>query len=145
MTRVTACCGALESGLVRMPSILATAVSRAALLVALEGVVLLVVGVAYAVEGVRGQALTRTGAELGALLVTLTGLGLLLVARGLLRRRRWAHAPAVAVQLVTVLTAFSLMRTPLVGVATAALLVAVAVVYLLFTAQARAELVPPRS
>ncbi len=128
-----------------MPSILATAVSRAALLVAMEGVVLLVVGAGYAVAGVRGQALTRTGAELGALLVALAGIGLLLVARGLRRRRRWAHAPAVAVQLVTVLTAFSLMRTPLVAVATAALLVAVVVVYLLFTASARAELVPPRT
>lgn len=126
-----------------LPEPLASPVGRAAVLVALEGVVLLVFGAVYAVAGVRGQAETRVGAELGALLVGLAGVGLLLVARGLLRRRRWARSPAVAVQLVTLLTAFSLMSTPLAGAATVALLLAVVVVYLLFTGPARAELDPP--
>jgi peptidoglycan/LPS O-acetylase OafA/YrhL len=115
-------------------------VDRAALVVALEGLLLVAFAAAYAVEGLRGEALSRPGAELGAALVGGAGVGLLLAARGLHRRRTWARGPAVAVQLVALLTAFSLMSTPLAGPATVAVVVAAVVVYLLFTAEARAEL-----
>ena len=126
-----------------MPPVLSSPLSRAALLVALEGLALVVLGVVYAVAGLRGDAESRTGAELGALLIAGSGALLLLVARGLHRRRGWARSPAVAVQLLAFLTGLSLTPT---GVAPAAFLtmaVAATVLYALFSGQAREELEPP--
>jgi hypothetical protein len=76
--------------------------ARAAVLVAVEAVVLVGLGVAALVAALAGDPETRSGATVGALLVGLSGAALLLVARGLQRRSRAARAPAVVVQLLAV-------------------------------------------
>ena len=135
--------GGLVSGAVRMPSVLSSALTRAALLVALEGVVLVVLGLTYAVAGLRADAESRVGAELGALLIVGSGVLLLLVARGLHRRRGWARSPAVAVQLLTFLTGLSLAPTGIAPAAFVAMAVSAVVLYSLLSSQARAELERP--
>ena len=131
------------SSAVRRPAALTSALTRAALLVALEGVVLVVLGLVYAVAGLRADAESRVGAELGALLIAGSGALLLLVARGLHRRRRWAFAPAVAVQLLTFLTGLSLAPTGIAPAAFVAMAVSAVALYSLFSGEARAEIVPP--
>jgi hypothetical protein len=126
-----------------LASALAPPVTRAALLVALEGLVLVVLGIVYGVAGLRGGARSVAGAELGAALIVGAGVLLLLVARGLQRRRGWARSPAVAVQLLTFLTGLSLVPTGIAPAAFAAMALGGTVTYLLFTAAARAELDRP--
>ena len=128
---------------VPLPPAFASPVTRAAGLVVVEGVVLIGLGVVYAVAGVRGDARSLAGAELGAALVVGSGVLLLLVARGLRRRRGWARSPAVAVQLLTFLTGLSLLPTGIAPAAFVAMVLAATVVYLLFTGPARAELDRP--
>jgi hypothetical protein len=118
-------------------------VDRAALLVALEALVLVGLGVAYAVAGLRGQAESRVGALLGAALVVGSGMVLLPVVHGLRRRQGWARSPAVAVQLLTFLTGLSLAPTGIAPAAFAAMVLSGTVVYLLFTPAARLELDRP--
>ena len=120
---------------------LSSAVVRAALLVALEAVALLVVAVVYAVTGLRGDAESVAGTEVGAVLLAAGGVLLLLVARGLVRRHRRAFAPAVAVQLLAGLTAFSLIQT-LPAAAAVVLLVAAVALYQLVTPEARQDFGP---
>ena len=112
------------------------------MLVAVEGVALIAFGVVYAVAGLRADAESRFGAELGALLIAGSGVLLLLVARGLNRRRGWARSPAVAVQLLAFLTGLSLAPTGVAPAAFATMALAAVVLYSLFTSQARAELEP---
>jgi len=119
-----------------------SAVVRAALLVALEAVALLVAAVVYAVAGLRGDAASVAGSEVGALLLALGGVLLLVVARGLARRHRRAFAPAVAVQLIAGLTAFSLLEA-LRGLALATLLVTGVALYQLVTPESRRAFGPP--
>jgi len=90
---------------------LGSADGRAALLVALEGVALVVVAVVYAVRGLTAEAASVAGSEVGALLMAAAGGLLVLVARGLAQQRAWARSPAVVVQLLLGLTAFSLLQT----------------------------------
>ena len=111
---------------------------RAALLVAVEGAVLVVLGAAYAVSALRGDAATLPGALVGAGLLVVGGLLLALVARGLLARRDAARAPAIAVQLLLALTGASFVTAlPLSSVI--ALVLAAAVLQALASKQARAE------
>lgn len=77
---------------------------------ALEGVGLVVLGVVYAVAGLLGEPEDRLGSELGAVLAVVVGLALLLVARGLDRRRLWARSPAVVVQLFALPVGYSLAQ-----------------------------------
>ena len=111
--------------------------TRAALLVALEGAVLGVLGVLYAVSALRGGAATLGGALVGAGLLVGGGALLLLVARGLHRRREAARAPAIAVQLLLALTGASFL-TALPVAAVVALLLAAAVLQALASAGGRA-------
>jgi hypothetical protein len=111
-------------------------VVRAAALLALEAVVLVALGVAYGVAGLTGRAESLAGVEVGAALIVVAGLLLLLVARGVLRRQRWARAPALAVQLLTGLTGLSLLQT-LPGPAMAAMALAGLVIYQFATPEAR--------
>lgn len=126
-----------------LPTALAAPVDRAALLVLLEAGLLVVLGLVYAVAAARGDAASPVGALLGAVLVVGAGALLALVARGLRRRRAWARSPAVAVQLLAFLTGLSLAPTGIAPAAFAAMAVSACVVYLLFTAPARAELDQP--
>jgi hypothetical protein len=86
-----------------------SAVVVAAVLVALEGFALVAAGLGYAVVGVVGDAETVAGAELGAVLIAGIGGLLLIVARGLSRRRAWALSPAVVVQLFVLLAGVNLL------------------------------------
>ncbi|MCW2543206.1 MAG: hypothetical protein JWM40_758 [Frankiales bacterium] len=67
---------------------------RLALLLALEGVALVVVGVVYAVV-TAGSSGDRLPAELAAGAAVITGLLLLVLARGADRGRGWSRSPAV--------------------------------------------------
>jgi hypothetical protein len=108
--------------------------------VAVEGAVLVVLGVVYGVLGVTEQARTRAGAELGALLIVATGALLVLLARALDRRRTWARSPVVVVQLLTLLTGLSLMPTGIAPAALVAMALAIVVLYALATEEAREAL-----
>lgn len=120
-----------------------SALTRAALLVAVEGALVLVTAAGYAVAGAAGAARDAAGAELGALLIAGTGTALLLAARGLRRRRRWARGPVMAVQLVAALVAVSYLSTPVWPVAAAVVALAVLVVGHLLSPSARRALDEP--
>jgi len=120
---------------------LSSPVVRAALLVALQAVLLAVVAVGYAVGGIAGDAESTAGSEVGAVLLGLSAALLLLVARGLLRRRAWARAPAVVVQILLGMTALSLLQAVPVAAAAGTAL-AVLVLFQLLGAGAQRELRP---
>jgi hypothetical protein len=84
------------------PTAPARATSLVALvaLVAAQGVGLAGLAVFFLVELVVSTPLSVPRAVMAALLTLLAGLGLLAVARGLHRRRRWARAPALVTQLI---------------------------------------------
>jgi hypothetical protein len=69
-------------------------------LVAAQGIGLAGLAVFFLVELVVSTPLSVPRAVTAALLTLLAGLGLLTVARGLHRRRRWARAPALVTQLL---------------------------------------------
>jgi hypothetical protein len=71
-----------------------------AALVAAQGIGLAGLAVFFLVELVVSTPLSVPRAVMAALLTLLAGLGLLAVARGLHRRRRWARAPALVTQLI---------------------------------------------
>ena len=116
------------------------AVRRAAVLVAVEGVGLVGVGVAYAVAGLLGEPEDRVGAELLGVIAVVVGLLLLLVARALDRRRSWARSPAVVVQLLALPVGYRLAQGKVWLAAVVVLGLAVAVLVQLFTPAARLEL-----
>ena len=68
--------------------------------VALEAVVLLVVAAVYVVALVRLGTVDVLFAGLTVVLAVAVAVGLLACARGLLRGRRWARAPAITWQLL---------------------------------------------
>jgi hypothetical protein len=71
-------------------------------LAAAQGIGLAALAVFFLVELVVSTPLSVPRAVMAALLTLLAGLGLLAVARGLHRRRRWARAPALVTQLLVV-------------------------------------------
>jgi hypothetical protein len=104
-----------------------------AALVAAQGIGLAGLAVFFLVELVVSTPLSVPRAVMAALLTLLAGLGLLAVARGLHRRRRWARAPALVTQLIVLPVGVGLVQggrwyvgVPLIGWA-------LAVLVLLFT------------
>jgi hypothetical protein len=104
-----------------------------AALVAAQGIGLAGLAVFFLVELVVSTPLSVPRAVMAALLTLLAGLGLLAVARGLHRGRRWARAPALVTQLIVVPVGVGLVQggrwyvgVPLIGWA-------LAVLVLLFT------------
>ena len=102
-------------------------------LVAAQGLGLAGLAVFFLVELVVATPLSVPRALMAALLTLLGGVGLLLVARGLDRGRRWARAPALVTQLLVVPVGAGLVQggrwyvgVPLIGWA-------LAVLVLLFT------------
>ena len=69
-------------------------VTRASLVVALEGAVLLLLGLGYGAAGLLGDPFDRTATLLEAAFAMLVGGLLLLVARGLARVDGWSRSPA---------------------------------------------------
>ena len=112
-------------------------VARAALLVAVEGLALLVLGLVYGTAGVVGAPFDRTATLLEAGLAVVVGAAVLLVARGLGEVRGWARAPAVVVQLLALPVGVGLLQGRVLVAAVPVLGLAVSVLYLLLTAEAR--------
>ena len=110
-----------------------TALLALVALVAAQGLGLAGLAVFFAVELAVATESSALRAVMAALLTLLGGLGLLLVARGLGRARRWARAPALVTQLLALPVAWGLVQgdrwyvgAPLIGWA-------LAVLVLLFT------------
>ena len=116
---------------------LTSAVARAALLVAVEGVALVLLGLGYGLAGVLGEPLSRAGTLLEAAFAVLVGVLVLLVARGLARRQGWSRSPAVVLQLLALPVGVGLVQAEVWYAAVPVLGLAAAVLYQLATAEAR--------
>ena len=112
-------------------------VARAALLVGVEGLALVVIGLWYGAAGVVGDPFDRTATLLEAGITVVAGVLVLLVARGLAQVRGWARAPAVVVQLLALPVGYGLVQGQVWVAAVPVLLLAVGVLYSLGTADAR--------
>ena len=119
---------------------LRSAVSRAALLVAVEGVALAVLGLGYGAAALLGEPFDRTAALLEAGFAVLAGVLLLLLARGLARRAGWSRAPTVVLQLLAIPVGVGLVQGQVWYAALPVLGLAAAVLYQLATAEAREAL-----
>ena len=83
---------------------------RAGLLVALEAVALGVLGTAYAGTALLASPDQRLRAVLQGVLGLLVAVALLAVARGLVRGRGWAWAPAITTQLFLLVVGYYLVQ-----------------------------------
>jgi hypothetical protein len=83
----------------------------AGLLLGLQGVVVLAAAVFWLVEAFVSQATSLLNVVMAVLLFALVGAGLLLVARDLVRRRRWARAPAVTWEVICLPVAYGLFQS----------------------------------
>jgi hypothetical protein len=89
-----------------------TPVSRlAGLLVGVQGAVVLAAAVFWLVEAFVSDATSVLNVVMSVLLFTLMGAGLVLVARGLVSRRRWARAPAVTWEVICLPVAYGLFQS----------------------------------
>lgn len=77
-------------------------------LVALQGLLVLAAAVFYLVEALVSDASSLLNVAMAVVLFLLMGGGLLLVARDLVRRRRWARAPAVTWEVICLPVAYGL-------------------------------------
>ena len=111
--------------------------SRAALLVGVEGAALAVLGAVYAAAGVLGQPFDRTATLLEGGFALALGVLLVAVARALAAVRGWARSPAVVVQLLALPVGVGLAQAQVWAAAVPVLLLAGAVLYLLATPEAR--------
>jgi hypothetical protein len=116
---------------------LTSPVARAALLVAVEGVALALLGAVYGVAAVVGDPFDRTATLLEAAFAVGAGLLVLLVARGLGRVQGWSRSPAVVVQLLSLPVGVGLAQGQVWAAAVPVLLLAGGVLYQLATPQAR--------
>ncbi len=82
----------------------------AAILVALQGLFLVIIGLVLAVNSVTGGPADRLGAQLGAGLAVAAGLTVLVLARALQRRRSWARSPVLVVELLCLPVAWGLFQ-----------------------------------
>jgi hypothetical protein len=112
-------------------------VALAAALVAIEGLALVVLGVVYGAAGVLGDPFDRTATLLEAGLAVLVGGLVLLIARGLADVRGWARSPAVVVQLLALPVGYGLVQGSVWVAAVPVLGLALGVLFLLATAEAR--------
>jgi hypothetical protein len=85
--------------------------TAAAGLEAAEGVAALAFGLFVGWETIVGDPLDPGGAVGVTVLAVLGGAGMLAVARGLLRVRRWGGAPTVVTQLLALFVAWNLVRS----------------------------------
>lgn len=91
---------------------------RVAVLVALQGLALVLTGVLVAVLTARGDPDDRSGSVALCILVLVTGLAVLSVARSLDRRAGWAWAPTILLQVFALIAAVGALQagSPLVAV-----------------------------
>ena len=116
---------------------LLSAARRAALLVAVEGAALIVLGLGYAVAAVQGEPFDRTATLLEAGFAVVAGVLVLLVARGLWRSAGWSRAPTVVLQLLALPVGVGLVQGRIWYAAVPVLVLAVAVLYQLATPDGR--------
>lgn len=116
---------------------LSSAVTRAGLLVVVEGAALAVLGAGYAVAGVVGNPFDRAATVLQGGIACLAGVVVLLVARGLLRREGWSRSPVVVLELLALPVGAGLAQGGVLLAAVPVLGLAASVLYLLATPEAR--------
>ena len=116
---------------------LSSPVTRAALLVGLEGAALTVLGAGYGVAGAVGDPFDRTATLLEAAFAVVAGVLVLLVARGLHRVRGWSRSPAVVLQLLALPGGVGRVQGRVWYAAVPVLGLAAAVLYQLATPEAR--------
>jgi len=112
-------------------------VTRASLLVGVEGVLLGALGLGYGVAGVVGDPFDRAATLLEAGFAVLAGLLLLVLARGLSQVAGWTRSPAVVLQLLALPVGVGLGQGQIWYAAAPVLGLAVAVLYQLATPEAR--------
>jgi multisubunit Na+/H+ antiporter MnhF subunit len=78
----------------------------AALVVALEGVGAVVAGIGFVIAALAGHPSDRATAVLLGILLSLYGAGIVAVARGIDRDRRWARTPAFLTQFFALIVAW---------------------------------------
>lgn len=118
----------------------------AAAIVALEGAVVLGLGVFVAVDTVVGRPADAEVAAVLAVITVLGGLGMLFVGRGLLHVRRWSRAPAVLAQILAITVAIPLVQAGRLAIGAPLVVAAVAGLALLFSpATTRALLGEPEA
>ncbi len=111
--------------------------SRAALLVGLEGVALAVLGVVYGVAGALGEPFDRAATLLEAAFAVVGGALVVLVALGLGRVQGWSRSPAVVLQLLALPVGVGLVQGRVWAAAVPVLGLAASVLYELATPEAR--------
>ena len=119
---------------------LRSAVTRAALLVVLEGGALVLLGLGYGAAAVLGQPFDRAATLLEAGFTVVAGVLVLLVARGLGRAAGWSRSPAVVLQLLALPVGVGLVQGRVWYAAVPVLGLAAAVLYQLATPEAREAL-----
>jgi hypothetical protein len=110
-------------------------VRRLALLLALEGLLLVGVGVTYGIQSL--SASDRAPAESAAAFAVVAGLVLLVLARGADRGRGWARSPAVVLNVFPFPLALSMINAGIWWVAVPMVALAGAVLYLFATPELR--------
>lgn len=101
--------------------------TAAAALAALEGVALVVLGVAMIALGLSGGPDDRQAAVTGGITVIVLALLPLLAARGLLARRSWSRGPALVTQILALPVAYQLLQADSMAIPAGIALAAVAV------------------
>jgi uncharacterized membrane protein (DUF2068 family) len=109
-------------------------------LVGLQGTLLVCIAAFYVVELTVATATDVTRALVSTGLALLAGVGLLQVARGLLRSRRWARSPALVTNLILLPVAVGLLQGGRWYAGVPLLAAAAVVVVLLFSSSVNAEL-----
>jgi uncharacterized membrane protein (DUF2068 family) len=109
-------------------------------LVGLQGALLVCIAAFYVVELAVATATDVTRAMVSAGLALLAGAGLLQVARGLQRSRRWARSPALVTNLILLPVAVGLLQGGRWYAGVPLLAAAAVVVVLLFSSSVNAEL-----
>jgi hypothetical protein len=107
----------------------------AAAIVALEGAAGVVAGAGFAVTALAGHPDDRGTAVLLGVLLALYGVGMLLVARGVHRHRRWARTPAYLIQFFALVVAWYNRDSTIAAVSIALAVVALVAVVALIWAQ----------
>jgi hypothetical protein len=125
---------------VSRPAAPPTALQAVAGLVVAEGLLLVGIAVFYVVELAVATATDATRALVSAGLALLAAAGLLLVGRGLVRGGRWARSPALVTNLILVPVAIGLVQGDRWYLGVPLLVVAAAVVVLLFSSSVNATL-----
>ena len=102
---------------------------RAAFVVALEGVALALLGIGYAASGVLGEPESRAATVLAGVVALAVGAGLVPLSRALERGSGATLAPAVLLQLFTLVVAIGLVRAGVLLVGVPMVVVAVVVLH----------------